>query len=411
MKMKNQCQQLQEKLTILLQKSSDFSQREIFALWTIFATILGSASFSLTAVSRNFGREIGRNFLTKVLKKYSGIQKVIVKEFLKTLCNDLTKKQKIYLIIDDTLLRKRGRCIFGSFLWYDHTISRQIQSICLVNLVIVVEGHLVMILPWILVNKLKKTKKKKKKKKEQDGKTKRAIKMLNQIVLWLDEFQVTRNRIVVEADSWFSSKPMLDFVRQMGLIYRIDGKKNYSVQVPDKEAIKKAKTQKRGRKRRKFVKYTPLKEYLGASDSWAFFTNKPTKEQIRYRSAIISLKTGGRTKIYAFKRKGSKNPKFILTNAKKNRPPTQETVYRDYSYRWRVEEAHRDLKQQFGIQKAQNRQEKVVHGFIHFISMMYSIWKLWAWKAKKILNQTYSCPSWSERFHKYQIKYVFDEPV
>ncbi len=255
-------------------------------------------------------------------------------------------------------------------------MSRQIQSICLVNLAIVVEGHLVMILPWILVNKSKKTKKKKTKGKEQDAKTKIAIKMLNQIILWLDEFQVTRNRIAVEADSWFSSKPMLDFVRQMGVIYRIDGKKNYGVQVPDKEAIKKAKSQKRGRKRTKFVKYTPLKEYLGSSNSWAFFTNKLTKEQIRYRSAIVSLKTGGRTKIYAFKRKGAKNAKFILTNAKKNRPPTPETVYRDYLYRWRIEEAHRDLKQQFGLEKAQNRHEKVVNGFIHFIAMMYSIWKL-----------------------------------
>lgn len=402
-------QQLQDNFEIALQKCSHLTSKEIFGLWAICATIIGNAAFSLSEVSRNFGKKIGRNFLSGVLEKYYNAQEDCLKALLVEICSKLKRNQKVYLLFDDTLVKKRGKKIFGSLKWFDHTIGRKIQSLCLLNLALVVDNQLVLIIPWLITTQPSKTKSKKKKAKEQDAKTKAALIMMDKIIGWLKSNGVATNRIVVEADSWFSSKLMLDGIREASPLFRIDGKKSYSVQIPDNKAKKDAKIRKRGRKRTNFKKYVSLEIYFGNPETWSKFTIKVSGVIVKYKTATLTLKTGGRVRVYAFLQEGMKNPKFILTNALKNRPPSAITVFRDYSYRWRIEEAHRDLKQQFGLGKCQNRKTKVVEGFIGLISFVYSIFKFWSFNCKQNNEKTLKCPTWANKFHNYQIKNVFEQ--
>ncbi|OLS21139.1 MAG: hypothetical protein HeimC3_36980 [Candidatus Heimdallarchaeota archaeon LC_3] len=106
--------------------------------------------------------------------------------------------------------------------------------------------------------------------------------------------KIPSRRIVVETDSWFNSKTMLDFLRQIKVAYRIDGKNNYGVQIPVRDAISKAQIQKKGRKRKHFVKYITLKEFFGSPEKWSKNTIKATVEIIYSRTATGTLKTGGR---------------------------------------------------------------------------------------------------------------------
>ena len=84
-------------------------------------------------------------------------------------------------------------------------------------------------------------------------------------------------------------------------------------------------------------------------------------------------------------------------------PPTHQTVYYRYKLRWRIEEAHRDLKQQFGLGKCQAREAWVVHGFIGLVYLGYSMWKFFSFKQFQTSVTPLKYPSWAEAFHRHQI--------
>ncbi len=401
--MNAKCRSFHDDFFIILQKACCFTPRELRALWAIITTIIDSRSFSLSLVSRTFGRKIGRNFLATVLKKYAYVQRRVAKLLFRAIYGQLSNRAKISLILDDTLAHKCGQQIFGALRWYDHTLSRRVQAICLVNLAVVLDNHVVFVLPWVVRSAKKAGHAPVSKAKEQDPKTTAAIALLEEVFAWLEEGPIPRQRIVVLADAWFGSHRMLSFLRAAGVIFRIDGKKNYSVQLPDHDALAKAKIQKRGRKRKRWVTYRPLAQFLGAPAQWHYFTDTSSGTAVFWKSALVTLKTGGRVRISAFRAEGRVRTKFIMTNPCWKTPPTPQTVYRDYSWRWRIEEAHRDLKQHFGLGNCHNRDAWVVLGFFGLLYLAYSLFKQRAFIQEKTTGRPLTCPSWAEMFHRVQI--------
>ena len=235
-------QQFQDTFLKFLQKLNCFTIKELQGLWAICATIIGSPAFSLSTVEKNYGKELGRNFLSKILQKYAAVQEQVLHAYVNEICQTLAPGQKVYLLVDDTLVRKRGRYIFGSLRWFDHTIGRKITGLCLVTLALVVENHLVLVMPFLLFEQPLTDAKGSSKSKEQDKKTEVAIKMLHQVIDWCLANGIPENRIVMEMDSWFSSRPMLDFARKSKVLFRIDSKMSYTVRVPDTQAIQKVKS-------------------------------------------------------------------------------------------------------------------------------------------------------------------------
>lgn len=390
-------------LRVWLKKTSCFTPREIEALVTILGMLIGSPVFSLNQVAKRAPQKFGRNFLTKCLMKYAYVQREIARRAFTDMSSQLKQRGKKLVVLDDTLVKKCGKKIRGSFKWYDHTIRRQVQGFCIVNVAVVVDAHLLFIIPWILWKQGKPNRQRISANKEQDAKTLAAIEMIQTIIGWFVEIEVPEKHLVVIADAWYGNKTMQAFIKQTGSDCRIDCRKNYSVQVPNPSAIKARGQQKRGRKRTKFVSYKPLEQYMGNSSLWDYFTDPKTQERVSYKIATVTLKAAGRVTIYAFKWVNQSSPKFIMVRAFRKSRPTPQTVYFQYKLRWRIEEAHRDLKQQFGLRKCQARDGWVVQGFIGLVYLGYSLWKRLSFLASQLATIPLKCPSWAQAFHQGQI--------
>ena len=387
----------------ILEKDFYFTKHEISILWAIISVLVGSNNFSLSAVSRRFGRKIGRNSCAQTLKKFSFVQEKIVKRLFDEIVSTGTGKTNWYIIVDDTLVGKIGKSIFRSFKWFDHTIHRQIQAIGLVTLVLVVDKRPVFFIPWILSSPKQNSFYVSTPTQQQGMKAQAAQEIILYIVNHLITNNVTKQHIFVEADSWYGTKRMRKFLTNLGIHYRLDGKKSYSVQMPDFKAIKQSQIVRRGRKRKQFVKYVKITQYFGPRETWNSFLDLESESRIYFKMEQITLKKGGQSLVYAFWDERYQNPKFILTDVKRSRKSSPKTIYYQYQLRWIIEVCHRQLKQEFGLSKSQNRDAWVVSGFIGLVCLTYSIWSFQQFKDIKDNKNILLCPSWANLFHEEQI--------
>ena len=394
-------------VTSILEKDFYFTKHEISILWAIISVLVGSKNFSLSAVSRRFGRKIGRNSCAQTLKKFTFVQEKIVKRFLDEIVSIGNGKTNWYIIVDDTLVSKIGKTIFRSFKWYDHTIHRQIQAIGLVTLVLVVDKQPVFFMPWILSSPKQNAFYASTPGQQQGMKAQAAQTMISYIINHLITYKVTQQHIFVEADSWYGTKKMRKFLTNLEVNYRLDGKKSYSVQIPDFEAIKQSQVVRRGRKRQQFVKYVKITKYFGPRETWNSFLDLESGSRIFFKMEQLNLKKGGQSLVYAFWDEKYQNPKFILTDVKRIRKSSPKTIYYQYHLRWIIEVCHRQLKQEFGLSKCQNRDSWVVSGFIGLVCLAYSIWSFQQYKDTKNDKYVLSCPSWANLFHETQIISLF----
>jgi hypothetical protein len=401
--MKTTRQAFQATLRSQLFKTSAFSSREITALIAILTATIGSPSFSLNKVAKRATPSFSRNFLATCLMKYAYMQRKVVSQWLNEILVQLPRQATVLLAVDDTLVRKCGKHIQGAYAWFDHTSGRVQTSLCLVNVSLIIDEQLIFVLPWLLYKSQLTQMRRIKRVKEQDAKTLAAIEMLRNLFSSLERGGIQQTQIVVVADAWYANQTMQRFIKQTDVNFRLDARSNLSVQSPDHKAIQTRTQRRRGRKRRKFVRYVPLKQFMTTSTHWKFFTDPTTGERVFYRTATLTLKTGGRVTCYAFHRESMARPKFILTRALRIKIVTPQRVYREYQSRWRIEEAHRDLKQQFGLGKCQARQAWVVSGFIALIYFGYCVWKTTQWMHPQTELDLSKCPSWAEVFHREQI--------
>ena len=393
----------ENKVITLLEKDFYFTKHEISILWAIISVLIGSKNFSLSEVSRKYGRKVGRNSCAQTLKKFAYVQEKLVEQFLKEIISTGTRLSKWYIIIDDTLVSKVGKTIFRSFKWYDHTVHRQIQAIGLVTLVLVIDKRPVFFLPWILSSPKQQLFYASTPDQQQGMKAQAAQSILSYVITHLTNNGITNEQIFVEADSWYGTKKMRKFLEDFEINYRLDGKLSYTVQVPDFELIKHSDVIKRGRKRKHFVKYVKIRGYFGPRETWKSFLDLETGSRVNYKIAQINLKKAGQTLVYAFWDERYQNPKFILTSVKRIRRPSPKTIYYQYQLRWIIEVCHRQLKQEFGLSKSQNRDAWVSSGFIGLVCLIFSIWSFQQYLNLQIGKQIICSPTWAKDFHEAQI--------
>ena len=87
-------QQFQDTFLKFLQKLNCFTRKELQGLWAICATIIGSPAFSLSIVEKNYGKEMGRNFFSKILQKYAAVQKQTLQAYVNEICQTFAPRQK-----------------------------------------------------------------------------------------------------------------------------------------------------------------------------------------------------------------------------------------------------------------------------------------------------------------------------
>lgn len=392
----------ENRVRAVLFKSSFFTQREIEALLSLVLAIIGSHFFSLRTIAKESNGRFSRKFLSQTLQKYALVQRKLARLVFLELVGELHCIRKFFLLLDDTLITKRGKQIFGAKYWHNHNEHRAVWSICVVTLAVVVRNTVIFLLPWVLSSGHNAVTKKSKNSREQDSKTTAAILMTKEVLGWFNELAIGNARVTVLADSWFSSKQMRNALDQFKVKYRIDSKKSYRVQVPDFQKISRAKQQSRGRKIQNKVKYVAIERYFGTPETWHYFIDTAMGEKVFYKVALLTLKTWGRTRVYTFLREGLKNPKYILTPPLQKQLPKPQQVYSEYAMRWRIEEAHRELKQEFGFGKCQCREAWTVHGFLGLVTDSYSIWKQEVYRLSKNSDSDIKCPTWTSWFFQNQ---------
>jgi len=394
---------LQDELRTILKKSSHFTGRQIDAFWHIIRCLIGSSSFSLKKVIKRIKKKFSRNFLALVLKKFAYVQERVIKLLIEKITNNISLRDKISFILDDTLVKKRGKKIFGSLLWYDHSSGHVTQSMCLVNVGVAVNSELVMVIPFLLRREQLEKSKSQSRNKSQDPKTIAGMELISQCTSYLEEFNVSKKQVLILVDSWFCTKAFKEFLIELELNFRMDSRYNLNVQQPDNKAINERHLIKRGRKRKKWTKYRHLRDYFESVKQSFSFKEKKHGDSIKAKRANLTLKTHGRVLVYAFYSNKYDNPKFIMTRCQTKDPPAPKTIYNEYLLRWEIETAHRELKQQFGLGKSQNRDPWVVMGFIGLVNFSYSLFKYLSSKLNNNSKIKIKCPTWAEEFHKKQI--------
>ena len=361
----------------LFKKVGVLSDDQIKILSAIVDTLVVDRRFSIAKVIERVDHPITENEIGEALNAYHNCQVFLVEAIFCFYLSPLRKNLRLVLSIDDHLVKKRGKKTAGAERWYDHVTQQSGQAFCLVDLVLVVHGKIVLALPWLIYHKEPPTKQSKKKQsqetKEQDLKALAALQLIDWLVPLLCDLGWRRNRIQLVMDRWYCSAFVRRELNKRNINFRIAGKKNLLVQVPDWKRINTRGKPKRGPKYKHFRKYIRLDKYFHEDLKWQIFTCPFTGKLVWYHIAIVTLKVGGKARIYAFFREGCSEVLHIFTPAKYKTKPGAQLIYQDYYHRWPIEEAHRDLKQQFGLGSFTQRREPLVSAFISLIYLAYSI--------------------------------------
>ena len=400
-----------ENFFLVFKKLSLLKEREITALWFLFSQLIGSPFFSLVKTSERSKKRFHRNYLAQCLKKFTYIQLQVFKGLFNEIKQSFNGKTKLTIIVDDTLVKKSGSKIFCSFRWYDHCSGKLLKAIGIVTVLILVNGKPVLILPYILQKEVLSLKKSQYKRKQQDLKTKLAIEYIRTLMQWFIEYKINFNNVLVIADAWYSSRTFITFLKELGVKFRIDSRTNYKVLLPLHPPASSTQPGKRGRKRQHWIKEVRLDEFFLHVTQVFWFRDTSSDVPVMAKRAIIRLNTQGRVMVYAFWRSDRVTVKYILVPIVYTRPPAPKTVYYDYTLRWTIETAHRNLKQQFGLGKNQQRDAWAVWGFIGVVFFGYSIW---LWTTANTLNSEdflFGCPSWAETFHVENIMAVMASSI
>jgi hypothetical protein len=378
--MKAICQKLRALFVEELKKVGIFTEKEIDALCFIVTVLSVDPRFSLRRTARASQGRFGRKMLARVLQKYMSVQEPLLEALGRQGVNLVGRRFRFFLAVDDQLVKKRGKKIFGSRQWHDHVTHTSGRALCLVEVALVVQGEALFVLPYLVrtssVPRPASSPGRVPASREQDAKTAAAMVVIRQLVAWLEAEGVHRPKLGVLADAWYANGTFLAFLREMGLLFRVAGKKNYQVEFPDMKRVARRKNGGRGRKPKRFVQSRRVDVHFETVTAGGSFRDPASGKRVAWNTAVVTLKQGGRVRVFRFWREGGKEPQFILTPAAYRTHPDPKTVYREYAWRWRCEEAHRDLKQQFGLKKCRNRAERVVLGFISLVYSWYSLFLL-----------------------------------
>ena len=395
-------QKLQERFVELLKKVEIFTTKEIDALCFLATVLSVDPRFSLVRVARASRGRFSRKMLARVLRKYAPVQDRILEALCRQGVHLAGRRFRFFITVDDQLVKKRGKKIFGTRRWYDHVAKTSSLALCLVEVGLVVKGEALFVLPYLVlassVPRPASSTPRARATREQDAKTAAAMALITQVVTWLEEAGVARSKIGVLADAWYSNQTFLAFVRAMKLLFRVAGKKNYHAELPDMKRVAQRKKRGRGRRPARFVKTRRLDLHFETVKAHGSFLDAASGKRVHWKVAIVTLKQGGRVRVFRFWREGCKEPQFIFTPATYHAQPAPKTVYADYSWRWRIEEAHRDLKQQFGLGKCRNRADAVVLGFVGLVYSWYSLFLLTRQNGELAPPERVTAPQYQDEF-------------
>jgi len=263
------------------------------------------------------------NLLSKVLKYYS----MLILSKLKKI------NEPIYLIIDDTSNKKRGKHIQAAFKFLEHTTKHYIWGQQLVCSIIEYRN---IVIPYSIEVYITK---------EQSKSLNLPFKKKTDIALeMIKDFESDSNQeVIVLADCYYASSTIIKYCRNKGYSFISVLKSNrvFELKSQRTNVEKYSKTEFKNKKKKTIVRIKEKKYYT--------FTRQ------------VSLKTGGVVKIVFSKQQSHRTALAVFTT--KTTLPTN-TILEAYSRRWSIEVFFKMSKQHLGLRSYQNRNLNAIKSHI-----------------------------------------------
>jgi len=234
---------------------------------------------------------------------------------------------RVYLVIDDTALEKRGKKMEGTGWHYSEKAKRAVWAHNFVGFLLVIttrEGELLLRCPLALQMYRKKS----------ECKTLNIpfLSKIDQAQAFIKDFEDSvGTRPVVLFDAWYCAKKLINEVQGKGYDYVSRIKSNRNVYFHDHKT-KLTALAKSVMKSRKGFSRTLVKDKGHTYETWRLEVDIP---DIGLVLLIIS------------KEQGKRNPAFFITN---RLTWTARKVIVTYGRRWTVEEFFKEVKQLFGLE-------------------------------------------------------------
>ena len=110
----------------LLLKASFFNRRKIEVLVIMLLAVIGGIALSLQRIAKDSPQHFSRRFLTVNLQKYALVQRKVIRLVFRELVEELIRTRKFFLLVDDILITKQGKPIFGTRYWHNYNENRAV---------------------------------------------------------------------------------------------------------------------------------------------------------------------------------------------------------------------------------------------------------------------------------------------
>ena len=344
------------------------------------------------------GRKLA-NCLNKLWKNYQEVKEQLTGQ----LKNNLELRKRIYLAIDDYGLAKRGTKIATAGDFFAHAKKRHLNGHVVVDAAVIQDNRVCA--SYHEIQPLRRKRATKQSTTRGNGKkpliTKIALarRLINQLVPLIAPTTQLKKRLWVLMDRWYPCKQLVAVLRQWEVNYLLAIKSNAQVLLPDRKAMSKPHTSRRGRPAKYKPRKLAVRQYFDLYKTEHYFTFKPQALVVYYKDALLTTSSYGRVKIFAFRLDSTADYRYFICS---NYQLPASEAFAIYSQRWPIEGLHKELKQYFGLRKCHSRRDSVVRGHFWLVYCLHQQFcQLRLRLAKKTSLQLTAHQLWYEQYQFY----------
>ena len=188
-----------------------------------------------------------------------------------------------------------------------------------------------------------------------------AQNILNKESSYLTSKNISKQRIWVLNDCWFTSERYCSTITDLEHYFVCGIKKD--------------------RRIRLFGKRIRVDLYFEKYQKKRYFTFKDENRKIYYKTATLDVSKIGRCKVFAFKTTKADRYKYYISN---KIDLTPKCAYKHFQCRWSVENMHRSVKQYFGLNSCYFRKKETLLSHYNLSYILYWIFSIYLQELNKL---------------------------
>jgi len=261
--------------------------------------------------------------------------------------NNRDKRSNTYIIIDDTIVERASKTAYGVSKLFDHSTGQYVYGNCIVSLLISNQSLLLALDQKFYISQ---------KTESEECTTEFSTKIKFGCEL-INNLQIDKTRAYVVIDAWYTSKTILDAIKEKELFCVLAFKNSKKVSL--------------------FGKEYHLDDVFD-KNKLRYFTLEG--EKYLYDAKILHLTGWGRYKVLMIKKEKDIDFRFFLTNKIDMKPIN---MMRHYIERWNVEQHYRDEKQHLGLKPFFMRSKDSTESYLNFVQWLFDVLSLYRYELAK----------------------------